>query len=334
MQLNTQTFHISSYGLAFLVVIITGLNFALLLAFTKRINRSANRFLALALAIMVLWIVRIWSADFGLPVQFSLALGPLIYFYVLKLTRPEYKFRRKDLLHFIPALPWQFILSDPVLQLSTFISIITYLYFSHRLIERFYRRQKFTGSDRYRLELRWLHRLLMGLSLLWLLWIPYTVACHYYHSDGPAYYPFYFAVAVILIWIAVSAYLRPETGMRADAMPILKPLVPAELKQKGVWLKTVMKANLYYQDPELSLYSLAERLDMSPHELSRIINTVFKKSFNDFIGEHRVRDVVSKINDPAYDHITLLGIAYGSGFNSKSTFNLIFKKITGRTPAE
>ncbi|XHR97182.1 helix-turn-helix domain-containing protein [Mucilaginibacter sp. UC70_90] len=95
-----------------------------------------------------------------------------------------------------------------------------------------------------------------------------------------------------------------------------------------------MKANLYYQDPELNLRSLAEKLDLHPNELSRIINTVLKKSFNDFINEYRVADVARKMQDPAYDHLTLLGIAFESGFNSKTTFNRTFKQMTGKNPAE
>ncbi len=95
-----------------------------------------------------------------------------------------------------------------------------------------------------------------------------------------------------------------------------------------------METNLYYQDPELSLGSLAEKLGMHPHELSKVINTVFKKSFNDFINEYRVRDVVSKMQGPAYAHFTLLGIAFESGFNSRSTFNRIFRQITGKSPQE
>src|ERR1700712_1777129 len=95
-------------------MIFIGLSFALLLAFVKSINRAANRFLALALVTMILWMIRILSIDIRLetylpgwdrlPMQFLLALGPLIYFYVLKITRPEYKFRWKDLLHFSPLL--------------------------------------------------------------------------------------------------------------------------------------------------------------------------------------------------------------------------------------
>jgi ABC-type antimicrobial peptide transport system permease subunit/AraC-like DNA-binding protein len=95
-----------------------------------------------------------------------------------------------------------------------------------------------------------------------------------------------------------------------------------------------METGQFYQDAELSLSSLAEKLDVHAHELSRIINIALKKNFNDFINEYRVVDVTRKMQDPAYDHITLLGIAFESGFNSKTTFNRTFKQMTGRSPAE
>jgi ABC-type antimicrobial peptide transport system permease subunit len=59
-----------------------------------------------------------------------------------------------------------------------------------------------------------------------------------------------------------------------------------------------------------------------------------KKSFNDFINEYRILDVITKMQDPAYDRITILGIAYDSGFNSKSAFHRVFREKTGTSPAE
>ena len=335
--MNPYTFHINLYDLAFLGTIFIGLTFALLLGFTKRINRSANRFLALALTVMVLWIVRILAIDTRLPLQLSLAFGPLIFFYILKLTRPDYKFSRKDLLHFIPVVLEQVTLLNPLLQLLTFISVSVYLYASHGLIKRFYGRLKFNGSDRYRNELRWLHRLLVGFSLLWLLWIPCTAVDYFYYHNQlgiHAYYPLYLLLAVVMIWIAAAAYLRPEVNVSPDPASFLKSPPPPELKQKSIWLKKIVKENRYYEDPELSLGLLAEKLGLHTHELSRILNTVLKKSFNDFINEYRVQSVVHKMQDTAYDHITLLGIAYDSGFNSRTTFHRIFKQMTGKSPAE
>ena len=180
-----------------------------------------------------------------------------------------------------------------------------------------------------------LHRVLAAFGLLWLLWIPIKVADYFYDRyqlDIHVYYPLYFFLAAVIIWIGIEV-LKPA-AKKDELSSVSNPLIPAELRQKGAWLKKVIKEKRYYEDAELSLGSLAERLDLHPHELSRIINMVLKKNFNDFINEYRVRDVARKMQDPAYNQFTLLGIAYDSGFNSKSTFNLIFKKMTGKTPAE
>ncbi|WP_419789074.1 ABC transporter permease [Mucilaginibacter sp. X5P1] len=219
----------------------------------------------------------------------------------------------------------------------TFISVISYLYWCYKLIEHFYQQLKFNGGDRYRRELRWLRNLLTGFVLLWLLWIPFTAIDYFYYNfqlSAQAYYPLYLLLVIMVIWMAASAFLRPESGVPGDIIPVLKPLAPAALKQKGIWLKKAVKENSYYLDPELSLRSLAEKLSLTSHELSRIINTVFKKTFNDFINEFRVADVIRKMQDTDYDHITLLGIALESGFNSQSTFTRIFKHTTGKSPVE
>ncbi|MES2378450.1 MAG: ABC transporter permease [Bacteroidota bacterium] len=346
------------------------MTFTLLLWFTRRINRTANWFLGLALLTIVLWLCWVLATDIRLgtyfprwswlPLQFSLAIGPLIYFYVLKITRPQYQLRSKDLLHFSPLLLQQGVLileikegiktgiatydtpifqqMSPVLQLLAAVSVLTYLYWCQRLIEHFYDQQKFNNlNDRSRQEWRWLHRLLAGFGLLWLLWIVYTAVDYFYyhHQSGlQTYYPFYLLLAIMIIWISATAFLKPEIGVPVEMPLFPKPISSAELRQKGNWLKKVMKSNEYYQDPELSLSSLAEKLGLSPHELSRIINTTLKKSFNDFINEYRVADVIRRMQDPTYDRITLQGIGYDSGFNSKSTFHRIFKEITGKSPAE
>jgi ABC-type antimicrobial peptide transport system permease subunit/AraC-like DNA-binding protein len=368
--LNTYTFHITLFDLAFLGAIFIGLTFILLLWFTPKVNQAANRFLGLALLTIVLrmaWIVGIdirLTTDFPrwswLPLQFSLALGPLIYFYVLKITRPEYKFRWKDMLHFSPLLLPQGVLIleikesittgaatyetltfqelNPILQLLAFISVIIYLYWSFRLIEHFYQQLKFNNvSDRYRYELRWLYRLLTGFGLLWLLWLPYAAVDYfYYHGqmDVQTCYPLYLLLAIIFIRIAIVSFLRPDVVVPVHAPFVSRPLPPAELKQKGTWLKKIVKENCCYQDPELSLGSLAEKLELTPHELSRIINAVLKKSFNDFINEYRIAEVIRKMQNPVYDRLTLLGIAYDSGFNSKTTFSRAFRRMTGKTPGE
>jgi len=351
--LNTYNFHINAYDPVFIGAIFIVLNFALLLWFNKKINLAANRFLVLALAAIVLWLVQVVGIDTGLssyayhwnwlPTQFSLVLGPLVYFYVLKTTTPDFQFRFKHLLHFSPLLLQictQVVAGgqlNPLLQTLAIISIGAYLYASQRLIKGFYHRQEFIGSDRYRLGLLWLHKQLNIFCLLWLLWVLYAAVAYIFFHSGFSiytYHPLYLLLCFAAVWTAATAYLRPGVRVIEEMPAALKVLPQTELKQKGAWLKKVMKANLYYQDPELTLTSLAEKLNLTTHELSRIINQGLKKSFSDFINEYRVAEVIRKMSDPAYDRITLIGMAYDSGFSSKSTFNRIFKEITSVSPAE
>ena len=227
---------------------------------------------------------------------------------------------------------------NPVLELLTLISGITYLYFSHRLIERFYQRLKFSGGDRYRTELRWLHRLLKSFGLLWLLWIPYIAL---------GLFLFSLPVRVICLLSFVPPFIGDDdldcgdsffkagswcTGPGAFAF---KTVAIGGLETKRCLAEeSYMEVNRFYQDAELSLPSLAEALNIPTHELSRIINVALKKNFNDFINEYRVVEVARKMQDPAFDHITLLGIAFDCGFNSKTTFNRTFKQMTCKSPAE
>ena len=89
-----------------------------------------------------------------------------------------------------------------------------------------------------------------------------------------------------------------------------------------------------YLNPQLSLPLLSSELNIPVHQLSKIINEKFGCNFFDFINNYRVQEVKEKLSDEKYDNFSLLGIAFDSGFNSKSTFNRIFKKETGKTPSE
>lgn len=191
--------------------------------------------------------------------------------------------------------------------------------------------------DRPTYQLRWLRRLLKRFGLFWLLWIAFMAVDYFYYHNQPgihADYPIYLFLAVMMIWIAATVFLRQDVGIPVPAQQVSKPSPTTDLRQKGKWLRKAMEAGRFYLDAELSLSSLAAALDIHPHELSRIINMALKKNFNDFINEYRIREITRKMQDPAYDRLTLLGIAFDSGFNSKTTFNRTFRQMTGKSAAE
>ncbi|MGF7072850.1 putative ABC transport system permease protein [Mucilaginibacter sp. 3215] len=356
------TLHFTFYYIAFLGAVFISLTLSLFLWISPKENQSANRWLAILMFAVALWIIRILTIDVGLVtciplwnrlnIWLPITFGPLIYFYVRQITRPRYIFKRRDLLHFIPLVPelgaqvfaaiqnietGNVIYNNvnSILQLLAFLSITVYLFLCYVQIDCFYKEKQFQTGDRYRNELRWLDRSLAGVLILWLLWIPFTAVNYFYYRYELSihyYYSLYLLLISIIIWIAGKSHLKAEIIDANDHQA--KPLLPADLKQKGSWLKMEVKEKGYYRDAELSLSSLAEKLGLHTHELSRIINTVFKKSFNDFINEYRVREVALKMQDSSYDHITLLGLAYGSGFNSQSSFHRVFKQFTGKTPLE
>ena len=99
-------------------------------------------------------------------------------------------------------------------------------------------------------------------------------------------------------------------------------------------IRLFMKERKPHLDPDITLTSLARELDVGRNSLSQAINSGFGKNFFSFINGYRVEEVISMFDDPAYGKTNLLRIAFDAGFNSKATFNHIFKKYTGFTPKE
>jgi AraC-like DNA-binding protein len=89
-----------------------------------------------------------------------------------------------------------------------------------------------------------------------------------------------------------------------------------------------------FKKAELMLPELAASLSISPNHLSQILNDNLGQSFFDFINAYRVKEAQQALLDPSKQHLTILAIAYEVGFNSKSTFNTVFKKHTQMTPSQ
>ncbi|MDR1161880.1 MAG: helix-turn-helix transcriptional regulator [Tannerellaceae bacterium] len=99
-------------------------------------------------------------------------------------------------------------------------------------------------------------------------------------------------------------------------------------------LKDYMEKEKPYIQMELTLKSLASALDTYPHYLTQVLSITFHQNFYDFINTYRIEEARQRLVDPQFRNLTILAIAYDCGFNSKSTFNRIFKQKTGSTPTE
>lgn len=99
-------------------------------------------------------------------------------------------------------------------------------------------------------------------------------------------------------------------------------------------LLAFMEKEKPYLDAEMTIQDLSAKINISKHHLTQILNNNLGKNFFTFVNEFRIEEVKRKLADPTFDHLTILGIAFDCGFNSKSSFNNIFKQYTGSTPSE
>ena len=114
-----------------------------------------------------------------------------------------------------------------------------------------------------------------------------------------------------------------------DARTLMQP---AEIETALKKLNQLMEQDERYLDTALSLRTLAFEAELHPNKLSWMLNDQVGISFNDYVNNFRLECFKQKALDPANKNFTLLGLAFESGFNSKSTFNDYFKKKTGTTP--
>ncbi len=89
-----------------------------------------------------------------------------------------------------------------------------------------------------------------------------------------------------------------------------------------------------YLDPALGMDDLANRMQLSRNHISQAINEFGKTPFWNFVNTYRLQEAQTRLRDPSLGHYTIEAIAIDSGFNSLSTFNSLFKKVTGVTPKE
>lgn len=99
-------------------------------------------------------------------------------------------------------------------------------------------------------------------------------------------------------------------------------------------VRELMSADKCYLNPDLKLDDLASQLKIPANYISQAINQNEGKNFNEFMNTYRVQEAILLMEDPKNLNLSIEGIAYESGFGSKTSFNRIFKSTTGQTPSD
>jgi len=125
----------------------------------------------------------------------------------------------------------------------------------------------------------------------------------------------------------------------ASKMPVSSKYQKSGLKSEVandylIILVQCMTENELWKDSELSVSKLSSQTNIPKHYITQVLNEYLGKNFYTFTNEYRVEYAKKLIESPRYQAWSFVAIAFECGFNSKTTFNIFFKKHVGLTPSE
>ena len=124
------------------------------------------------------------------------------------------------------------------------------------------------------------------------------------------------------------------SGTEGTAPPISEAGEGEQLPSCKEAILAYMDTAKPYLDSDVTLNDLAAGLSLPSYRISKTINQELGCNFFQLVNRYRVEAVKQMLDDPAAEHQKLLAVAFDAGFNSKASFNAIFKKHTGMTPSE
>ncbi|NIF04859.1 helix-turn-helix domain-containing protein [Chryseobacterium sp. Tr-659] len=359
--MNTSEFN------SFIVILIYGslvLLSLLKLANPLKVNRKANFWFGIFLFLWstfwmdeILFLITDSTVEFHslFLIRFIQYLTPIVfYFSVLFYTNPSFKFKLTDSKFLI--LPVAFLVClllvrwgyyNPFDYLSIILILIQALFytvFSYITIRKHQRKIQQFSSNTEGINLNWLEYIILVLLIVNIIYVIYNL---FY---DPKSLNFFINTVFLLVIYFVAYYSLKQKEIYpleekqrdeliainddSDSEEIKRKLISdEELEKIKTSLEDIMETHKPYLDSELNLIRLAEMLSVSTHHLSYVINTGFGKNFFQYVNEFRV-DYAKHLLKKTDNKLSILGIAYESGFNSKTSFNTTFKKMTGQTPSE
>ena len=304
----------------------------------------------------------------------TFVLAPLIFFYLKSITTSHFKFRTVDWWHFAPILlfivyricifsyddiqPQFDTVQNGVLKLSIdepivlkaleYLSppyVLLYLAFTFQLFYNYRKKIMQYFSNTFTLELNWILSFLILFTIAFLYNVIQSIVGNYIDLGYQQRWWLNLLVAIITLYFGIKGYFTDTSKLKTlsfsffpsqDAIPNQissnekKPISKVDLDI----VKNLMDVHKSYLNPELNLSDLADQAHMSRAQLSEIINSGFGKNFNDFVNEYRVEAFKAMLKENKHEQLSLLGIAQDCGFNSKATFNRVFKKLTNVSPTQ
>lgn len=294
-----------------------------------------------------------------IPMVIIMPVGPLLYFYVRSTMDPSFRITRRERLHFAPVLidcvpqlttiffiagvltgllaphpePWGIFIDDynVYADIPRWLSVTLYLWLSARYLAGLK-----ANDSPYRKWMRQFIRLFLAFQAIWLVYlVPYVIpSLSNKLVDAVDWYPVYIPLVILIYCLGIKGYLvaQQEIPAARKVAPVPPPL---EMVAETLPLLTrAMESDRLYLDPDLNLALLSRHTGLPQKTISLVLNQHLRKSFNEFVNGYRVEAFKQKLQEPAQENMTILGMALDAGFNSQATFQRAFKNSTGMSPRE
>ena len=333
-------------------------------------NRTANKFLAailfffsyrLIVEILKLFNIGFYDFWYHFLLEYNWIYGALIYFFVKAYITPKFKLNLKnDWIHFLPVgieFLWSnFIKSQnfywdgtreslswlgyygyiiwmhyPTMYIISGLLIIYYSFRSEKLLN-IKNNPVFEIISENTIWIKRLLKVLRFFSILIILIVLIDLIFFNYAFNRWYHYPLFIGMALITYWLGIEGFGK-RNQLASKLKIVLSSKEKRQLDELSKKISHLMIEKKIFKNPNLTLNSLSEALNVKPYLTTKCLNLIFNKKFNDFINEYRIEEVKKLINNPDNNQYTLLALAYDSGFNSKASFNRAVKKLTGKPPS-
>lgn len=297
------------------------------------------------------------------PLAIDLLLQPTFYLYFLSVSRPNFRWNRKYMLHFVPCMLLMVHaiivylavvgINDPNLKtiraekfaynavklFEDYLSIISsflYCYLAYAALRRSKLETAKNDMPRNEARERWLLSLvILFLILSVILAVNVTLENIFKVGERTFLYwtIFYAYLSCFLYYLSITSIRLPELTI----VPITlngKKLDKEKTLSLAEKLQELVEKEKLYRNPDLSIHDLARRLNTNASTLSYVINSHFNNTFRDFINDYKVRDVKEMLRNNSNPNLSILGIALEAGFSSEASFYRIFKSKVGMSPKE
>ena len=143
--------------------------------------------------------------------------------------------------------------------------------------------------------------------------------------------PMVYAVFLFVTSIFLFRYPQVLEGPKRNMNRIIAPQESNQVKSR---LVRHMEEAQPFLNPNCTLSGISKEINTQPYKLSYLINKEFDQNFATFLNTYRIEKAMQMLKDQNNHNIKISAIAFDCGFNSLSSFNQAFKKITSQTPSK